>query len=68
LLSCPPLHAAASATERGDDPHRLVRRNRDDRLAIWSGDREIVVRSKPEDRKASGLRHFYLYTLEQRAV
>jgi hypothetical protein len=26
------------------------------------------VRSKPEDRKASGLRHFYLYTLEQRAV
>jgi hypothetical protein len=26
------------------------------------------VRSKPEDRKASGLRHFHLYTLEQRAV
>ena len=34
--------------------HRLVRRNRHDRLAIWSGNREIVVRSKPETARPAG--------------
>ena len=37
-------------------------------LVVTRVTRETVVRSKPEDRKVSGLRHFCLDALEQRAV
>jgi len=53
---------------RVNSPKDSVSRGRCRQCRQRSGSREIVVRSKPEDRKVSGLWHFRLGAVEQRAI